>query len=97
MTRSTPTAPPLQADLVAVLAGSLPRSVVDSAVLECLVPSLHLQGCMGNVHKARARAAVLGALSRGLAVRLGNGRIGEVVFDQDEMTDSLLDECCKSP
>ena len=70
MTSPCPSTPSLQADLVGIVAGSLPRgAVVDQQLLEQLMHCIRAQGCLGNEHKARARAAVLGALSRGLRVR----------------------------
>jgi hypothetical protein len=88
--------PPLQADLVAIIASSLPHnSAVDDALMACFLSYLHLQGCLGNEHKARARAAVLGALSRGLRVKEESAPPTDRVYLRQEMLADLLMEHCE--
>jgi hypothetical protein len=90
---------PVQANLVAILAASLPPgSTVEMTLLTgCFLPYLNMHGALGNVHKARAREAVLGALSRGLQVRLEDGSRREVQVDSPELLAQMLQECCASP
>jgi hypothetical protein len=80
---------------VAILAASLPPgSAVEAKLLtDCLLPYLDMRGTLGNLHKARAREAVLGALSRGLQVRLGDGSRREVDIDTPKLLIQLLLEC----
>jgi hypothetical protein len=84
---------------VAILAVSLPPgSAVDHMLVkDCFLPYIDMRGTLGNLHKARAREAVLGALSRGLQVRLEDGSTGAVDIDRKKMLEQLLQECCASP
>jgi hypothetical protein len=84
---------------VAILAASLPpgSAVEATLVKDCFLPYVIMQGALGNLHKAGAREAVLGALSRGLQVRLPDGRKEELDPDCRKLLDQLLEECCKRP
>jgi hypothetical protein len=90
---------PPQADLVTILAASLPpgSAVEATLVTDCFLPCIQIQGSVGNERPARARAAVLEALSQGLHVRLEDGSTGEAGIDSRKLLDQLLEECCKPP
>jgi hypothetical protein len=83
--------------LVAILAASLPpgSAVEATLVKDCFLPYLDMRGTLGNMHKARAREAVLGALSRGLQVRQEDGSMGEVDVDYPMLLTQSLQECRK--
>jgi hypothetical protein len=88
-----------QADLVAILAASLPPGVaVDhTLVVGCFLPYLDMRGTLGNEHKARAREAVLAALTRGLHVSREDGSRRDVDIGGGKLLARLLEECCASP
>jgi hypothetical protein len=80
-------------------------------VTGCFIPFVEMRGTLGNEHKARARASVLGALSRGLQVRLEDGSVHPVTVQVSRQEDGpegtragsghllacLLEECCAPP
>jgi hypothetical protein len=84
---------------VAILASSLPPggAVEQMLATSCFLPFIDMRGTLGNPHKARARVAVLGALSRGLQVRLEDGSRRDVDIDGAKMLEQLLQECCTFP
>jgi hypothetical protein len=91
----------LQADLVAILAASLPRgsAVEHTLVTECFLPFISMQGTLGNLHKARAREAVVGARSRGMRVvhRDGSREAVALAVNSRKLLQQLLEECCTPP
>jgi hypothetical protein len=83
---------------VAIIAASLPPgSAVEVALMSCFLPFIEMRGTLGNEQKARARDAVLGALSRGVHVRLADGSAGEVDIDSKKLLRQLLEECGMPP
>jgi hypothetical protein len=84
---------------VAILAASLPpgSAVEAPLVTDCFLPFLQMRGTLGNLHKARAREAVLGALAQGLQVRLEDGSRAEVDMNRAKLLAQLLEECCTPP
>jgi hypothetical protein len=86
-----------QADLVAILATCVPPgSAVDQQlVVGYFLPYLQMQGTTGNLHKARAREAVAGALSRGLHVRLEDGSTRRADINSAALLAKALEECGK--
>jgi hypothetical protein len=55
------------------------------------------QGCPGSLPKARARAAVLGALARGVRIRGRGGRELQLLMNRRETLAQVLEECCAPP
>jgi hypothetical protein len=88
-----------QADLVAILAASLPpgSAVEQKLVTDYFLPYLDMRGTLGNLHKARAREAVAGALSRGLQVVLEDGSRLQAGIHRAKLLAQLLEECGASP
>jgi hypothetical protein len=86
-----------QADIVFVIAESLPSGgTVPPRLAECLLGHALMQGGRtGNLHSARARAAALGALSRGLGVASEGGGKEELSIQHQELLEGVLRECCE--
>jgi hypothetical protein len=68
--------------------------VDDQLMVQCLGYSVG-QGCLGNPHKARARAAVLGAFARPADIRGKSGLT--MTLDGQKMVFGILSECCECP
>jgi hypothetical protein len=91
--------PHCQANIVSVIADCLPKgATIDSRLMEeHFVPKMMSPDCMGNLHCARARAAVLGCLARGVKLRDSEGGRRIVEMQPDRMLKDLLEELCKGP
>jgi hypothetical protein len=87
-----------QADLVSIIAHCLPndsrvdKALVYSGFLPCTEYGLE---CMGDLPKARARAAVLGALARGVQVTKQDRRTQGLTTYPDLLLKRMLKECCE--
>jgi hypothetical protein len=84
----------LQADFVSIIADCLPSAgagVLSSHVL----PHRTAPGCMSNLHQARARAAVLRALAKGLISVEGDPLA--MAVERRALLTALLEECCEHP
>jgi hypothetical protein len=88
---------PPQACIVTILADCLPKGgAIDARLMEeHFVPQMGAD-CMGSLHCARARAAVLGCLARGVKMKGGEGgRRADLEVQPDRMLRELLEELCR--